>query len=215
MAIDGTLVVSTSPAPPELFSGALPTGTRVLRADHEELLALAPDADVIIGDWSHRIQVDREVIERTTRCRLVQQPSAGYENIDVEAAEERGIPVANAGPANSIAVAEHAIMGMLACLRHLREAIADTERGGWDQQHWIDMDLGDLYQRTVGILGFGAGGQAIAARLSGFEPEILSHRRTRLSPAEEGTLRVTYVDRDRLLRRSEVLVLTLPLNPVT
>src|ERR1700694_1720260 len=150
MAIDGTLVVSTSPAPPELFSGALPTGTRVLRADQEELLALAPEAEVIIGDWSHRIQVDREVIERTTRCRLVQQPSAGYENIDVDAAEEKGIPVANAGPANANAVAEHAIMGILGCLRHLREAIEDAERGAWDQQRWVDKELGDLYRTAAG-----------------------------------------------------------------
>src|ERR1700730_9454215 len=101
MPTDGMLVVSTSPAPPELFSGSLPAGTRVVRADHEELLALAPEADVIIGDWSHRIHVDREVIDRPLRCRLVQQPSAGYENIDVDAASERGIPVANAGPANA------------------------------------------------------------------------------------------------------------------
>jgi phosphoglycerate dehydrogenase-like enzyme len=215
MPDDGMLVVSTSPAPPELFSGALPEGTRVVRADYEELLALASEADVIIGDWSHHIHVDREVIERTTRCRLVQQPSAGYENIDVEAAAQKGILVANAGPANANAVAEHAIMGTLACLKQLREALADAERGGWDQQRWIDKDLGDLYQRTVGILGFGAIGQAIAQRLSGFECETLYHRRNRLSAAEEDRLRVTYTELDHLLSQSEVLILTLPLNPVT
>ncbi|HXO67156.1 MAG TPA: 2-hydroxyacid dehydrogenase [Candidatus Dormibacteraeota bacterium] len=212
---EGMLVVSTSPAPPELFAGSLPPGTRVVRADHEELLALAPDADVIIGDWSHQIHVDRDVIERTTRCRLVQQPSAGYENIDVDAAREKGIPVANAGPANANAVAEHAIMGTLACLKQLREAIADAERGGWDQQRWIDKDLGDLYRRTVGILGFGAIGQAVASRLVGFDCETLYHRRNRLSAADEDRLRVTYTELDHLLRQSEVLILTLPLNPVT
>src|ERR1700694_2716772 len=181
---EGMLVVSTSPAPPELFAGSLPPGTRVGRADHEELLALAPDADVIIGDWSHQIHVDREVIERTTRCRLVQQPSAGDENIDVEAGRGEGVPGANA-----TAVAEHAIRGTLACLKQLREAIDDAERGGWDQQRWIDKDLGDLYRRTVGILGFGAGGQAVASRLTGFECETLYHRRTRLSAADEDRLK--------------------------
>src|ERR1700730_14627721 len=215
MTDEGMLVVSTSPAPPELFAGSLPPGTRVVRADHEELLALAPDADVIIGDWSHQIHVDRDVIERTTRCRLVQQPSAGYENIDVDAAREKGIPVANAGPANANAVAEHAIMGTLACLKQLREAIADAERGGWDQQRWIDKDLGDLYRRTVGILGFGAIGQAVASRLVGFDCETLYHRRNRLSATDEDRLRVTYTELDHLLRQSEVLILTLPLNPVT
>src|SRR4030081_3434923 len=110
MSADRMLVVLTSPAPPELFSGALPEGTRVVRAGYEELLALAPEADVIIGDWSHVINVDRAVIERTTRCRLIQQPSAGYNNIDLRAAAEKGVPVANAGPANANAVAEHTIM---------------------------------------------------------------------------------------------------------
>src|ERR1700694_3750830 len=100
MDAEAMLVVSTSPAPPELFSGSLPGGTPAVRADHQGLLALADEADVIIGDWSHRIPVDREVIERTTRCLLVQQPSAGYENIDVDAAEEKGIPGANPGTAN-------------------------------------------------------------------------------------------------------------------
>src|SRR4030081_968939 len=125
MAADEILVVSTSPAPPELFAGALPEGSRVVKATYEELREMAPEVDIIIGDWSHAIHVDRAVIERAARCRLIQQPTAGYENIDVAAAEERGIPVANAGPANANAVAEHAVMLILGCLRHLRQALAD------------------------------------------------------------------------------------------
>jgi D-3-phosphoglycerate dehydrogenase / 2-oxoglutarate reductase len=215
MPADGMLVLLTSPAPPELFSGALPEGSRVVRAGYDELLALAPQADVIIGDWTHVIPVDRAVIERTTRCRLIQQPTAGYENVDLEAADDKGIPVANAGPANANAVAEHAVMGILGCLRRLREAITDAERGGWDQQRWINMDLDDLYDRTVGILGLGATGTALAQRLKGFECRTLYFKRNRLDPADEGRLGVAYADREELLRRSQVLVLTLPLNPET
>jgi D-3-phosphoglycerate dehydrogenase len=212
---DGALVVSTSPAPPELFQGALPEGTQVVRAGAEELAALAGEADIIIGDWEHRVQVDAASLQMATRCRLVQQPSAGYENVDVAAADAAGIPVANAGPANSAAVAEHAVMGILGCLRQLREAIADAERGGWDGQRWVAKDLGDLYQSTVGILGFGAIGQAIAQRLVGFGTETLYNKRTRLEAPEEDALHAVYVELDQLLRRSEVLVVALPLNPVT
>src|SRR6202171_5085713 len=167
MSADGMLVVLTSPAPPELFSGALPEGSRVVAAGYDELLALAPQADVIIGDWTHVIRVDRAVIERTTRCRLIQQPTAGYENVDLEAADSKGIPVANAGPANANAVAEHAVMGIIGCLRRLREALIDAERGGWDQQRWIAMDLDDLYDRTVGIVGLVATRLALAQRVQG------------------------------------------------
>jgi phosphoglycerate dehydrogenase-like enzyme len=212
---DEILVVSTSPAPPELFAGALPEGTRVVKATYDELLELAPQVDIIIGDWSHSIRVDRGVIERAARCRLIQQPTAGYENIDVVAAEEHGIPVANAGPANANAVAEHAVMLILGCLRRLRQAIADAEAGDWDQEEWIAKDIPDLYQRTVGILGFGAIGQAIALRLKGFECQALYFRRNRLDAAEEERLGVAYAELDQLLRRSEVLVLALPLNEST
>ncbi len=212
MAIQPLLVVSTSPAPPELFSGGLPEGSQVIKATYAELLERAPEADIIVGDWSHTIHVDAAVIDRASRCRLIQQPTAGYENIDVTAADAKGIPVANAGPANANAVAEHAVMSIIGCLRHLREAIADTEAGEWEQQRWIDMDLSDLEGRTVGIVGFGAIGQAIAKRLQGFDCTIQYHRRHRLEAADEAGLGATYLEIDPLLRGSEVLVLALPLT---
>ena len=212
---EGQLVVSTAPAPPELFQGALPKGTRVIRAGAEEVAALVPDADVIIGDWEHNIRLTAAIIGRASRCRLIQQPSAGYENIDVAAADAAGIPVANAGPANAAAVAEHAIMGAMGCLRHLREAIADAERGGWDQQAWIDRDIGDLNGQVVGILGFGAIGQAVAERLKAFGTETLYFKRERLNGEDEARLGAGYAGLDDLLRRSQVLVVALPLTPET
>jgi phosphoglycerate dehydrogenase-like enzyme len=212
---EAQLVVSTAPAPPELFKGALPEGTEVIRAGAEELPDLVGGADVIIGDWEQKIQLTAGVIQLAAKCRLIQQPSAGFENIDIAAANEAGIPVANAGPANASAVAEHAIMGAMACLRYLREAIDDAERGGWDQRKWIDKDIGDLYGSTVGILGFGAIGQAIAERLKPFGAETLYFKRSRLEPAEEERLGAAYAELDDLLPRSRVLIVALPLSPVT
>lgn len=208
-------MVSTAPAPPELFVGALPRGTEVVKADYQELLALAPRADVVIGDWWHGIRVDAPVIQRLGRCRLIQQPSAGYENIDVAAAAAAGIPVANAGPANAGPVAEHAVMGALATLRFLRQAISDAERGDWIRQEWLDRDLWDLDQRIVGILGLGSIGRAIAVRLGGFGCTLLYHRRTRLDPGDEAELGVSYRDLEPLLRESQVLMIALPLNDQT
>jgi D-3-phosphoglycerate dehydrogenase len=212
---DEALVVSTAPVPPELFAGALPAGTRVIRVDADEVVAAVPEAVVIIGDWEHRVRITREVAEAAVRCRLIQQPSAGYENIDIAAAAEAGIPVANAGPANAGAVAEHAIMGILGTLRQLREAISDAERGGWDQARWIEKDLPDLAGRTVGLLGFGSIGQAIAERLRPFGCNTIYHRRHRLDPGAEERLGASYADLDDLLRRSDVVVVALPLNDDT
>jgi D-3-phosphoglycerate dehydrogenase len=208
-------VVSTAPVPPELFVGALPEGTEVVRADRDQLLELAPRADIVIGDWTHRIRVDQAVIERLGHCRLIQQPSAGYENVDVIAAAARGIPVANAGPANAAPVAEHAVMGALACLRFLRLAITEAEAGDWTGQEWLDRDLWDIAERTVGILGMGAIGEAIATRLRGFGCTVVYNKRHRLDAATEERLAVAYRDLDALLRESQVLIVALPLNDST
>ena len=208
-------MVSTAAAPPELIAGALPEGTEVLAADYDRLLELAPRADVVVGDWWHRIHVDAPVIARLERCRLIQQPTAGYENIDIAAAAAAGIPVANAGPANAGPVAEHAVMGALACLRFLRDAISEAETGGWERQSWLDRDLWDLDERTVGILGLGAVGEAIAKRLGGFGCTIVYNKRQRLAPEREAELGVAYRDLGQLLAQAQVLMLTLPLNDAT
>ena len=208
-------MVSTAPVPAEVIASALPKGTEVVSADYEKLLELAPRADVVIGDWWHKIHVDAAVISRLGRCRLIQQPSAGYENVDSVAAAAAGIPVANAGPANAGPVAEHAVMAAIACLRFLPEATRAAAEGDWDRQRFLDMDLWDLDQRTVGILGLGAIGEATATRLRAFGCRVIYNKRRRLDPAREETLGVAYRDLEALLAESQVLVLTLPLNDET
>jgi phosphoglycerate dehydrogenase-like enzyme len=208
-------VVSTAPVPAEVIASVLPPGTRVEAADYDGLLALAPRADVVIGDWWHKVRVDGAVIARLKRCRLIQQPSAGFENIDAEAAAAAGIPVANAGPANAAPVAEHAVMGAIACLRFLPEVMRAAAEGEWDRQRFLDMDLGDLNERTVGILGLGAIGEAVATRLRAFGSRVIYNKRHRLDPSREAELGVEFRDLQALLRESQVLVLTLPLNAET
>ncbi|MGI8607608.1 MAG: NAD(P)-dependent oxidoreductase [Candidatus Dormibacteria bacterium] len=193
----------------------LPAGSEVVAADHASLLELATKADVVIGDWWHRVHVDAEVVQRLTRCRLIQQPSAGYENIDAVAAAAAGIPVANAGPANAGPVAEHAVMAAMACLRFLPAATRAAAEGDWDRQRFLDLDLWDLDERTVGILGMGAIGEAIATRLRPFGSRVIYTKRSRLDPAREAALGVSYRDLEALLSESQVLILTLPLNEET
>ena len=187
----------------------------MVAADYDRLMELAPSADIVVGDWWHKIRVDAPVIARLGRCRLIQQPSAGFENIDAGAAAAAGIPVANAGPANAGPVAEHAIMGALATLRFLRAAITDAEAGEWTRQPWLDRDLWDLDQRTVAILGMGSVGEAIARRLSGFGCRVVYNKRSRLAPEREAELGVSYLELEPLLAAAQVLMLTLPLNDET
>lgn len=88
------------------------------------------DADIVIGDYVFDVAITAQVIERMQRCRLIQQPSVGYQHIDVAAAAGRGIPVANTAGANDAAVAEHTVMVGLALLRGLTWTDADV-RAGW------------------------------------------------------------------------------------
>jgi len=208
---DVSLVVSTAPAPAAVFEGLLP-GTRVVKAEQDELEDVVADADILIGDWTHKIHIDADVIGAMRRCRLIQQPTAGYENIDIDAAADAGIPVANAGPANSGAVAEHAIMLTLGCLRRLADASRDAAAGGWDQRAWIDRDLPELEGRVVGILGLGSIGTALAERLRPFGCHLLYNKRRRLDSGAEERLGIAYAELEPLLRQSEVLIVCLPLN---
>ncbi|MDD5748294.1 MAG: hydroxyacid dehydrogenase, partial [Actinomycetota bacterium] len=82
----------------------------------KELLEHVRWADAILGDYTFKIEMDAEVLRACVPCLLVQQPSTGFNHIDVEEAAKLGIPVANCGTANSSAVAEHTIMLILACL---------------------------------------------------------------------------------------------------
>jgi phosphoglycerate dehydrogenase-like enzyme len=193
----------------------LPPGTRVVQAGEGDLASVVGDALIVVGDWTHQVHIGAEVIAGMRACRLIQQPSAGYENIDDEAAARAGIAVANAGPANAAAVAEHALLLALGCVRHLREAVRDGERGGWNQQDWVARNLPELGSRTVGILGLGAIGERSATLFRAFGCRVLYNKRHRLDAEREAQLGVTYADLDGLCAASEVLVLSLPLNPET
>ena len=201
--------------PAEVIASVLPPGVEVLSADYPTLLELAPRADIVIGDWWHQVHVDAPVVARLARCRLIQQPSAGYENIDVVAATAAGIPVANAGPANAAPVAEHAVMAALACLRFLPQLTRAAAEGNWDRQRFLDLDLWDLKERTVGILGMGAIGEAVAERLKGFGSRVIYNKRHRLDPDREAGIAVEFRELDQLVAESQVLVITLPLNDQT
>ncbi len=135
-------------------------GDDVLEArDHARPLAeaiAAFDPDVILPSNGH---VDAAAIAAAPRLALIQQPAAGYEHIDLEAARARTIPVCNAPGANQVAVAEAALLLLLACARQLPvagAAFARAEIGG---------PLGfELAGKTLGIVGMGRTGRALADR---------------------------------------------------
>jgi len=129
-----------------------------------------------IGDY-HGIlirsatQLTAELIERADSLRVIGRAGIGVDNVDVEAATKRGIIVANAPQSNIIAAAEHTIALMLALARHIPQAHGSLTAGKWERSKFGGVEV---YEKTLGVLGFGRIGQLVAARARGFGMRVLA-----------------------------------------
>jgi phosphoglycerate dehydrogenase-like enzyme len=206
-------LVSTAPLPESNVRRFLPEGTDadVVVVDPRTEIAAAGavgDADIVIGDYLFEIPLSRSVIECMQRCRLIQQPSVGYQQIDLAAAAERGIPVANVAGANDVPVAEHTIMVAVALMRELPLIDREVRRGEWPQ---LSRPHFELAGKTWGILGFGRIGRQVARRLAGWDIELLYHDAVRAPGDVEEALGCRYVELDELLGASDIVSVHVPL----
>jgi phosphoglycerate dehydrogenase-like enzyme len=147
--------------------------------------------------------------------KLVQLISAGYNTVDLEAARRARVPVANNGGANSVAVAEHAVMLILASLKKLHWQHNNVTAGKWRVGDFAETRLYELEGKTVGIVGLGNIGKKVARRLRGFECKIVYYDIVRLPEHEEDALGVRYVLFDELLKIADVVTLHTPLTSLT
>ena len=170
----------------------------------EALLALAPDVDLVISDNRHRHRLDRPVLERLVRCRLIQVPAVGFDAVDHRVAAEIGIPVSNAAGYNRDAVADWVVMAMLNLLRRGAYGDRQMHAGAWPYPEMRGSELG---HQTVGIVGLGNVGSAVAARLSGFGCRLLF---TDIVP--RGFLGASQVAFEQLLAESDIVTLHTPLD---
>lgn len=119
-----------------------------------------------------KTRIDREVIELASNLKFIARAGAGLDNIDEEAAAEKNISVFNAGEANADAVGEHTL-GMLLCLfAKLNKADKEVRSGIWDREGNRGEELSG---KTVGIVGFGNTGKAVAKKLRGFDVRVLAY----------------------------------------
>jgi len=160
--------------------------------------------------------LNREILSTIQDTKLLQFVSVGYAPIDLPASKELGIPVANNPGINSITVAEHAVMFILVLKKWAAYAHMEFLKGRKaDLGKPPMMKTGELYGKTVGILGFGNIGKQVAIRIRAFGVRILYNKRNRLSPKEEERLGVEYRPLNQLLEESDILTLHLPLSDET
>src|SRR5579884_1303231 len=116
-------------------------------------------------------KLDGELLARATRLRAVGRAGVGVDNVDVPAANKRGIIVANAPESNVITAAEHTMALLLALARNIPQAHASLTSGKWERSKFSGVEL---YEKTLGILGFGRIGQLVAQRARGFGMHVVA-----------------------------------------
>jgi lactate dehydrogenase-like 2-hydroxyacid dehydrogenase len=178
----------------------------------EEICDIVQDADIVLQVPG--VMLTREILENMRNVKLLQFLSIGYDTVDMKAAKELEITVANNPGFCAIPVAEHAIMSMLTLMRWATYSHMELVKRNWVQKE-IGFKLGELNGKTVGILGLGSIGTEVAKRLRGFKVRILYHKRNRLDEATERELGVEYGSFDRLLEESDVLTIHVPLSDET
>jgi len=157
-------------------------------------------------------RIDVELLDSAPALKVIANYAVGYDNIDVGAARERSIEVTNTPGVLTEATADLAWALLLAAARNLGAGERMVRAGEWTG--WGPMQLlGEPLQgRTLGIVGMGAIGQAVARRGKGFGMEIVYFNRNRVAPEIESSLGAEFVIFDELLRRSDFISLHAPLN---
>jgi glyoxylate reductase len=174
------------------------------------------EAEVALGDYTFRGPVNEALLAQMPRLKFLQQPSAGFEHIDLQACQAHGVQVANTPGVNAAAVAEHSIMIALALLKRLPSANTATHAGKWTQ-HELGWERGlfELLGKTWGIVGCGAVGREVAKRLGAFGVNVIYYDVRSLPPETEAEWGVKYQPLDRLLRLADIVSLHVPLTPQT
>jgi phosphoglycerate dehydrogenase-like enzyme len=207
-------------APPELE-------VVMLRQPSEgELIAKAVDAVYFISERTGVISAD--LLAKMPNLKLILRLGSMTYDIDTAAAKSAGVVVCYQPVLGVIRVAEHTFMQMVTVAKRLHdvEGVARAAGDEWGESKRTDEDtfaynwsdrqgIGQLYQRTVGILGFGEIGAELARRLRGWGCTVLYNKRRRLPESVETELGITYTEREDLIARCDFLVNLLPYFPAT
>ncbi len=174
---------------------------------HDELLTRIVDADVLI---CNKTKVDREALEKAEKLRCILLFATGYNNIDIEYAAEKGIAVCNAGQYSTMAVAQHTFALMLRSASKVAEYSDFVLGGGWIRSPLFsafEYPTHELYGKTLGIVGYGSIGQAVANIALAFGMNVAVFTRT---PKDDS--RVKFLSFEEMLSVSDYVSVHCPLN---
>lgn len=181
--------------------------------DRKTLAKNLETADYLITSLS--TMVDADLIQAAPKLKLIANYGAGFNNIDVQAAKQRRIPVTNTPVVSTVSTAELTVALILSTLRRVAEGdrlMRTTGFSGWAPRFFLGHELN---QKTAGIIGMGGIGQAVATRLNAFGMHIIYTQRHPLANDQELALNATYVTMPELLSQSDVVTIHAPLTDNT
>ncbi len=175
----------------------------------EELVEVIKEYDAIVV--RSRTKVTREVIEAGSKLKVIARAGVGVDNVDVQAATEKGIMVINAPESTSITVAEHSMGLMMSLARKISIADKSVKSGQWEKSKFMGIELNN---KTLGIVGMGRIGSQVVIRAKAFNMEILVYD-PYISKEAGAEMGVSVVDLETLLKESDVITIHVPLTPET
>ncbi|MDP7557049.1 MAG: D-glycerate dehydrogenase [Nitrospinaceae bacterium] len=179
----------------------------------EELGRIVSESDAVISYLTDKI--GRDIIDQSTKLKIIANYGAGFNNIDVNYASERGIWVTNTPSVLHETTADLTWAMILGAARRIVPADRFTREGkfkGWSAKMFLG---GDVYGKTLGVIGCGEIGRSVVRRASGFNMRVLYHQRNRLPEEEERMLNAEFISLDQLLRESDFITLHVPLTDET
>ena len=174
----------------------------------EEKIKQVLDADFLL---CYGQDPSDKVLRSLKKCRLVQLLAAGYDRINLGILEELGIPCSNNGGANSWAVADHAVLLMLAVYKQLLASVISTRKDAWSLPITGENTF-EMANKKIGILGLGNIGKQVAKRVQGFDATVIYHDIYRMNGDDEKKLDVSYVSLRELFKESDILTCHTPLT---
>ena len=179
----------------------------------EDLGRMAAESEAVITYLSDKI--DRSIIDRGAKLKIIANYGAGFNNIDVNYARVKGVWVTNTPGVLHETTADLTWAMILGAARRIVPADRFTREGkfhGWGAKMFLG---GDVYGKTLGIVGCGEIGRAVAQRAFGFSMRVLYHQRNRLPQSEEKRLGAEFVSLKQLLQESDFITLHVPLTEET
>ncbi len=180
------------------------------RPTREELLSRLKDREGLVCLLTERVGED--VLRAGQKLRIVANVAVGYDNIDVPACSKRGVVITNTPGVLDETTADFAWTLMMAVARRVVEADHYVRAGNWQGFDFDQFCGTDVWGKTLGIVGFGRIGRAVARRAAGFAMKVIYNSKSRAPAAVENELHAEYRDLNTLLAEADFVTLHVPLN---